>query len=231
MNTVEKIELLNALEETEQLSSDDHFEILKKLSRDSDEDIRFRVAYIISSFHNESSKNVLIELAKDKDHLVRIEAYDCLSTYYYKDVERLLKKAIRKEKICALACFYAVKSWADVTCELYDITSGQLKYIQTLQKSKRFYRSERCQLALCYAEYVLGNDDALKKLFKYLRHKNTDLRSSAVMLLMQILYEDNYEMIEREIDSLSKREKSKSVKYSILDFEDKKAWLHMQIDH
>lgn len=222
MTTEEKLDMLFEYGEKHNLSDEENeilFEVLKQFSKDKDENVRYDVAELIVRFVNEEAKDILLKLAIDKDVLVRIEAYDSLTIYIYKDVEKFLLKAIRKEKKNRLACYYAIKAWAEVTYNLNNHLSGQLKFVRHQKHSKRFQKSERCMLAWCFAEYLLNEEEDLSQLYLFLRSKDIYIRCSTVGLLRDLLsYSQKTEEIKQEIEVLLKREKSIAVKDAIKDF-------------
>ena len=58
-----------------------------RLSKDKSSVIRFEVATILFDVKNQASKKLLFQLAKDRDSLVRAEAYTSLSGFKFADVE------------------------------------------------------------------------------------------------------------------------------------------------
>ena len=52
------------------------------------------MAEILIDVMNQASKKLLVRLAKDRDELVRTEAYDSLHVFWLSDVEEFLRKAI-----------------------------------------------------------------------------------------------------------------------------------------
>ena len=101
------------------------------LSNDKDALIRGRCAGLLVHASASKAKRVLLTLACDKDALVRTEAYDSLSAFPSKHVQKVLKQAIVHEPN-ALARSYAILSWADVTQAL-GVHKKQKKFLKQLK--------------------------------------------------------------------------------------------------
>ena len=115
MKTKEKLQLLIFYEEKEELK-EKHLKRLIKFSKDKDPLVRSSAASLLINFENKAAKKALLGLAGDKKAMVRCEAYDSLSVFQRKDVEKFLKKAVEEEEN-ELALSYAIMSWADVAAE------------------------------------------------------------------------------------------------------------------
>ncbi len=119
MTNDEKIYLLNQYDNID-IFSEAQFLTLQEFSSDPEGIIRSMVASLLVHFENKAAKDILIELARDKDELVRTEAYDSLSIFIFADVEEFLVTAIRTESD-SLARSYAILSWADVFSALREV--------------------------------------------------------------------------------------------------------------
>ena len=100
------------------------------LANDKDALIRGRCAGLLVHASASKAKLVLLTLACDKDALVRTEAYDSLSAFPSKHVQKVLKQAIVHEPN-ALARSYAILSWADITQAL-GVHKKQKKFLKQL---------------------------------------------------------------------------------------------------
>ena len=138
-----------------------------RLSKDKSSVIRFEVATILFDVKNQASKKLLFQLAKDRDSLVRAEAYTSLSGFKFADVEEFLRKAIEREKD-ELACSYAITSWGEVALKLFDEHDEDINYVNKLLRTHKIMVSERCRLECYYALYGFGDKKMLKKIMKFL---------------------------------------------------------------
>lgn len=118
------------------------------LANDKDALIRGRCAKLLANACASKAKHVLITLAGDKDALVRTEAYDSLSAFPSKHVQKVLKQAIVHEPN-ALARSYAILSWADVTQAL-GVHKKQKKFLKQLKKT-----AKNQEIRTLYAEFLL----------------------------------------------------------------------------
>ena len=117
------------------------------LANDKDALIRGRCAKLLANTSASKAKHVLLTLAGDKDALVRTEAYDSLSAFPSKHVQKVLKQAIVHEPN-ALARSYAILSWADVTQAL-GVHKKQKKFLKQLKKLLAFLNSSDYQICCC----------------------------------------------------------------------------------
>ena len=97
MKTKEKLQLLISYEEKAELK-EKHLKRLIKFSKDKDPLVRSSAASLLINFENKAAKKALLGLACDKKAVVRCEAYDSLSVFHRKDVEKFLKKAVEEEE-------------------------------------------------------------------------------------------------------------------------------------
>lgn len=179
------------------------------LANDKDALIRGRCAKLLAHACASKAKRVLLTLACDKDALIRTEAYDSLSAFPSKHVQKVLKQAIVHEPN-ALARSYAILSWADVTQAL-GVHKKQKKFLKQLKKLPKIKKSEHCMLSFYYAKYVLGHKKFLKKLLAFLNSSDYQICCCAVNLLWDIVSLENRQSIKQALEQLLQQEVCASV--------------------
>lgn len=179
------------------------------LANGKDALVRGRCAKLLANACASKAKHVLITLAGDKDALVRTEAYDSLSGFPSKHVQKVLKQAIVHEPN-ALARSYAILSWADVTQAL-GVHKKQKKFLKQLKKLPKIKKSEHCMLSFYYARYVLGHKKSLKKLLAFLNSSDYQICCCAVNLLWDIVSPENRQSIKQALEQLLQQEVCASV--------------------
>lgn len=211
MTSYEKEMLLEQYIDYPQLTKK-HFKIIKAYAHDKDVFVRIQVAKVLINFNDYIlSKKILFELMNDNEELVRINAYDSLSVFDSKDVERLLKKAIKKERR-ELACAYAITSWAEVVTLRRKIVWKQYFFIHNLKKKNRIRTSERCLLKCCYAHYIFGRKKALKEILSFLKSSDYHIRCATLNTLQYIIDSKNISSIKKEVETLLLQEDSRAVR-------------------
>ncbi len=190
--------------------AEERFPIIKEFAADSESWIRSWAAMQLVDYKSEEAKNILLYLTRDKDYLVRTEAYDSLSAFPSDDVVQVLKHAITHEK-SGLARGYAIISWAVVIYEMDTATNEDIQFLRKRRKSERSYH---CILDCYYALYILGDKSALKGMLFFLNSKNYQNRCGAINLLRLIVDEDNKDQITDAIVQLLSKEEWVSVRSS-----------------
>lgn len=106
ISSQEKFHLLTKYEHASTLSKKD-FKTIAAFSKDPDAFIRSICAKLLVNFITPQAKRLLLNLANDKNALVRTEAYDSLSVFPSKKVQKTLKKAIfhEKKQTCLFLCY------------------------------------------------------------------------------------------------------------------------------
>lgn len=169
---------------------------------------------LLTKYENKSvltKKHVKIisVFANDKDALVRTEAYDSLSEFPSKNVQKFLKHAIIHESN-ALARSYAILSWVDITQTL-GVRKKQKKFLKQLKKLPNMKKSEPCMLNFYYAKCLFGHKKSLKKLLAFLNSSDYQIRCSALNVLQDIASPENRQYIEPSLEQLLQQEVCDSV--------------------
>lgn len=217
MNFKEKEKILIDLLDKDEYKDSDLEQIIM-FSKDSDEYIRQLVAELLINFSDSNvARKTLLELACDKDEMVRLEAYDSLSEFNYEDVEVFLHNAMFEE--CdELACSYAIMAWAEIVKCMHTNYYSYLLEINKLVKNDKVKNSEHCMLNCAYAKYLFGDEEGLIIIFSYLESKDYHIRCAVVNTLRDIVDTTNKDVI---IDTLLKKvtgEEINSVKMGLIDF-------------
>ena len=213
MNLLDDEHKLNFLDNCfdDDFCTGEHFAVLRALAYDADPYVRSQVACAAVNFINPGTKELLLQLTRDEDPLVRAEAYDSLSLFPYDDVEKCLLDAI-EEEWDPIARSYAIFSWADITVALCRNGNDAAVWIrQRLPREK----SEHCRLAFCYALHGFGDGAALSDLMAFLRSRDYHIRCAAVSTLAELMDENDRADVERAVKDLLTRETTKSVKATV----------------
>ena len=207
MTYKEKNEYICGFEYDPELAAE-RFPIIKEFAFDNANWIRSWAAQQLVDYNNEEAKNILLHLTRDRDYLVRTEAYDSLSAFPYEDIAQVLKQAITHEK-SGLARGYAIMSWAVVIYEMDAVTKEDIQFLKKRRKTEKSYH---CILDCNYALYILGDKSALKGILFFLNSKNYQNRCGAINLLRLMVADDNKMQIKDAIIQLLAKEEWLSVK-------------------
>lgn len=210
MKTKEKLQLLISYEEKEELK-EKHLKRLIKFSKDKDSLVRSSAASILINFENKAAKEALLELAGDKKAMVRCEAYDSLSVFHRKDVEKFLKKAVEEEEN-ELALSYAIMSWADVAAARGKNVEEKRSYATHLQRIMQIKKWNQCSMSCFYAEYVLGRKSAIEGIIYYLEGSDYRLRCGAINLLGLLAEDENRGFIKESLEKRLEHEETAAVR-------------------
>lgn len=184
MKTKEKLQLLISYEEKEELK-EKHLKRLIKFSKDKDPLVRSSAASLLINFENKAAKKALLGLAGDKKAMVRCEAYDSLSVFHRKDVEKFLKKAVEEEE-----------------------KRGYATHLQRIMQIKKW---NQCSMSCFYAEYVLGRKSAINGIICYLEVPDYRLRCGAINLLELLAEDENRELIKESLEKRLEYEETAAV--------------------
>lgn len=209
MKTKEKLQLLIFYEEKEELK-EKHLKRLIKFSKDKDPLVRSSAASLLINFENKAAKKALLGLAGDKKAMVRCEAYDSLSVFQRKDVEKFLKKAVEEEEN-ELALSYAIMSWADVAAARGKNVEEKRSYATHLQRIMQIKKWNQCSMSCFYAEYVLGRKSAIEGIIYYLEGADYRLRCGAINLLGLLAEDENRELIKESLEKRLEYEETAAV--------------------
>lgn len=186
-----------------------HIKMISVFANDKDALIRGRCAKLLANASTSKAKHMLLTLASDKNTLVRTEAYDSLSEFPSKNVQKFLKQAIIHESN-ALARSYAILSWVDITQTL-GVRKKQKKFLKQLKKLPNMKKSEPCMLSFYYAKYLFGHKKAINKILLFLKSSDYQIRCSALNLLQDIVSPENRQYIESSLEQLLQQEVCDSV--------------------
>ena len=210
MKTKKKLQLLISYEEKAELK-EKHLRKLIKFSKDKDSLVRSSAASLLINFEDKAAKKALLRLAGDKKAMVRCEAYDSLSVFQRKDVERFLKKAVEEEEN-ELALSYAIMSWADVAAARGKNVEEKRSYATHLQRIMQIKKWNQCSMSCFYAEYVLGRKSAIEGIIYYLEESDYRLRCGAINLLELLAEDENRELIKESLEKRLEHEETAAVR-------------------
>lgn len=194
--------------------ADERFPIIKEFAADSEDWVRSWAAQQLVDYDNEEAKDILLKLTRDKDYLVRTEAYDSLSAFACDEVAQVLKRAITHEK-SGLARGFAIMSWAVVIYAMDAVTKEDILFLKKRRKTERSYH---CILDCCYALYILGDKSALKGILFFLNSKSYSNRFGAINLLREVVDGDNREQISNALVQYIAKEELLSAKSTAKKF-------------
>lgn len=200
---------LNLISEKAQLDSDD-IELLLKLSKSDDSEIRAYVAELLVLGIGHESEKVLIDMCMDDDELVRVNACDSLSAFATVDVyHNLVNCALNDKSI--LVRNYALLSLTDIINSV-DVDKNKIKNL-FLDVSKN---KEVAVLAACFKGlYILGEKEYLEKLLDLVATPNYQDKCAVINTLGDILTIENNDCIISELKKIMKSETSEAVRSTI----------------
>lgn len=147
---------------------EEYFEDLKKFAFDKDDTVKTFTASVFSRFVNTAKQQeaieILLQLCREENELVRTEAYDAIGCYCEKSVVKSLEKAILSEKD-GLARSYAIDSWIYVQQHLCTNRAEVIKYLNEILEKQS---DDNCILNCLYGKYSFGEKFVLDKILNYL---------------------------------------------------------------
>lgn len=204
----EKLE--NIDKKAEKTSAD--LEFLIKNSENSDSEIRDYIAELLVYFDGETAQNTLLKLCGDADELVRTNACDSLSVYPSKKVyDRLLQ--IYKTDKSILVKNFALLSAVDMVNDVGADEKEMKKILHGVEE-----HSGQILTTAYEGLYILGEKDALKKLFEMLGHADYTVRCSVVNTFLDIADNENINEIVQKLKKHRENEKSGAVISTINNF-------------
>jgi HEAT repeat protein len=195
-SSIEKLDIIERIEESE-YEDDVSLEILTKLSKDQDSEVRSRTAETLVLFDSTESEDILIELLNDEDELVRTNASDSLSISTSVKVISLLKGRILKDE-SSLVRRYAILSIGDIVNRI-----GYDKYEIIDFLTNQLEKEEIIGVKLCYYTvlYTLGEEKYLDLLLELINEVDYQDRCGIVSLLSDIISEKNVELIKTTLNN------------------------------
>lgn len=210
MTVREKINLIDSLADIEEPDSI-HFEILRTNITDQNNFVRSRCAYMLRKFRNEESLCLLVALCSDADAFVRTEAYDTLSFFPCKRVERLLYMAVSNDSAEQSRC-YAILSWCDVIHSMHRNYDGDIQFLTDILRTEK---SERCRLYCYCGMYRLGYAEVLPEILGFIKSENYTVRCSVANQLSEMARREDKDMIMTAVDGCLRAEETMAVKSSM----------------
>jgi hypothetical protein len=206
----EKLDIIEKIEEFE-YEEDVSLDILNRLSKDDNSEIRSRTAEALILFEPTKSEDILIELLKDEDELVRTNASDSLSISTSDRVILLLKERVLKDE-SNLVRRYAILAIGDIVnrinydkCEIINFLIDQLE------------KEEIIGVKLCYYKvlYTLGEEKYFDLLLRMINEVDYQDRCGIVNLLSEIISNQNVESIKTTLENRLQIEDTIAVKSDI----------------
>ena len=207
-------EKLTLIQKYEELPAEEFkekcFEDLKKFAFDKDDTVKTFTASVLSRFVNTAKQQeaieILLQLCREENELIRTEAYDAIGCYCEKSVVKSLEKAVLSEKD-GLARSYAIDSWIYVQQHLCTNETEVIGYLNAILEKE----------SNLYGKYSFGEKNVLNEILNYIKNTDYHIRYSVLAIIQLILEDENYtEECKRKIKitltELLKREKANAVK-------------------
>jgi hypothetical protein len=189
-------------------------QIVIDLAQDQSPFIRSLVAKALFESPNESSKSILLELSKDKNDLVRVEAADSLKAYVDDVVyTRLLYMAKQDQYYITRA--YAVYSLSIIRAGL-ESNSLSVFVEERLRQERHIINKITCTEAL----YRLGQDSALIQLIGYFKSRNYKNQCAVIHSLNDVLSRKNYGVINDFVRDVRSKDLPISVRSTLESLQD-----------
>ena len=183
---MDKHEFLDALAENQQLFDQD-IEALFALSKDNDSEIRARVAEcLVFAKKDNRITNILINLCKDKDILVRANACDTMGNFADSNIKKCLLSIINNRNERILVKKFALLSYADI-CVQERKKDGKSLFMEQMHTS----RSIPLQVACLYGLYMLGERGRINDLLALINASDYRNRIFVVNTLLDLSLHSN----------------------------------------
>lgn len=183
---------------------------LKELSTHEDECIRSRVAEILVDFTEEKGEQILINLIKDSDSLVRTEACDSLKYSNSHETYKLLSQVAYRDSN-GMVRGYAVSSLGEISKRIGE-EKETVKYLKELLKREKVVFT---RINLFKELYSLGEEQYLGLLLDCIDSKVYRNRCASINSLKEIIKSENKKIIMEALIARNKIEKTRAVKSSI----------------
>ena len=157
MTDEEKLTLIQKYEDLpEEEFKEECFEDLKKFAFDKDDTVKTFTASVLSRFVNTAKQQeaieILLQLCREENELIRTEAYDAIGCYCEKSVVKSLEKAVLSEKD-GLARSYAIDSWIYVQQHLCTNETEVIGYLNAILEKES---NNNCILNCLYGKQGQG---------------------------------------------------------------------------
>jgi len=203
--------LLEKIEKQEQLSKEDE-STLWLLAADEEAIIRCRVAEILVFFPTSFSRKVLIDLSKDENELVRVDACDSLCVFGDKKVVKLLMERLIHDE-SELVRSYAALSLGSIA---YKFKISVPEIISQLIIRFKVESSEHITTSILRSLYLNDRkDEYLCHLLDRLSNEHYYIRSAVVRSLQETCTDANRQIIVDALVSLLEHEEAYAVTFKI----------------
>jgi len=208
-------QILNRIDEniinSDQFSNEE-LKWLEDFSIHKEEAIRARVAVILASFTEKTGENILINLTRDKDFLVRVEACDSLSHSESLSTYKILKRVASQDKN-GMVRGYAISSFSEISKTLNRNIETSRFMMQRLEKEKVIF----VRINIYKVLYDMGERQYLRCLLRSINTKVYRNRCAVVNLLAELLDNSNKQEIKNAIEERKNIEKTRAVNSTIND--------------
>jgi len=201
VGTKRKHQLLDQMENSESIT-EEQMTTLRKLAKDRDADIRYRVAEQLSISDSCEAEDILVRLLSDRDDMVRVSASDSLSACGSREAMELLKTRM-VDDMCFMVRGYAAYSAADIALRIGAADEALTAFIiQALDKEE----DEWVQSFLCAALYKMGREEYLSRLLGALDHDDYQIRCAAANLLCAAARKKDAQLIRAALKNRREKE-------------------------
>lgn len=215
VNHMEKCDFLYRLIDfPDQVEFSRYNQIVIDLAQDQSPFIRSLVAKALFEYPNESSKSILLELSKDKNDLVRVEAADSLKAYVDDVVYTRLLYMAKQDQ------YYITRAYA--VCSLSFIHFGlESRSLSTFVEERLSQERHTINKIMCAeALYRLGQDSALIQLIGYFKSRNYKNQCAVIHSLNDVLSKKNYGVINDFVRDLRSNDLPISVRSTLEKLQD-----------
>lgn len=191
--------------------SEDDFYTLDILSKESDSEIRSRVAELLGSIPCDQSERILLSLLEDEDMIVRVQVCDSLGFSKNQKILHLLCKKAKHEQWMVRG--YAVLSIGDIAKKL-DKTE-QLKTYHILNNLLSHEKSRWVKLSYYYAFILLGKTNYYSRFIDKIDDRDYHIRCAVCNGIPELIDKDNYVITEKKLQDRLKLEDVNAVIISL----------------
>lgn len=181
------------------------FEMIKLLSKDKDNQIRYLVAEAVGNLEQPKLGEILYELLYDSSYLVRIQAIQSIPDKIDSKLWEKIKDMSQKDKNY-LVRGYALGAYSNYV-EFSDITSMREFVFDRLDKEKYGFNKIFAYSSL----YMLGDERSIYPLIRMFDSKNYRNKCAVLNSLLDILNEKNKDIIKQFVDKKNKNKFPNSI--------------------
>lgn len=188
LNIQEKVNLLKSIEQNDKNEFDNSFDLLKILSDDTDDEVRWTVAEILFNYDDIDAEKILMKLLADPNEVVRVCACESLSNGQTRESFILLRERFIKDKN-SLVRGYAAGSMVEIAKR--DSSIPDRKLIPFLEKRLKSEKNQGVKIRIYEALFNFGEEQYLNLLLNEINNRDYRNRGVIVNIIKNVISDIN----------------------------------------